>query len=101
MCVCVPHCDMGVVSHHLLRKHLHMDVCVIELLPHLPQLTHGIVQVALAFTPAAHKGGKKSNIFLQRLTAQLSVFLLFASTTFMADARIVYQRPSYNTFSNL
>ena len=69
---------MRVVSHHLLRQHLHMDVCVIELLPHLSQLTHGIVQVALAFTPAGHKGETKSNIFLQRLMAQLWVFLLWS-----------------------
>lgn len=43
---------MGVVSDHLLRQHFHVDVCVVELLPHLPQLTHGIVQITFTFTPA-------------------------------------------------
>lgn len=29
-----------------------MDVRVVELLPHLPQLAHGVVQITFAFTPA-------------------------------------------------
>lgn len=56
--MCIPHGDMGVVTDHLLRQHLHMDVGVIELLPHLPQLTHGIVQIAFALAPAVHRGRK-------------------------------------------
>lgn len=52
----VPHGDMGVVANHLLRQHLHMDVGVVELLPHLPQLPHGVVQIAFALAPACHKG---------------------------------------------
>lgn len=48
----VPHGDVGVVSHHLLRQHLHVDVGVVKLLPHLPQLTHGVVQVTFTLTPA-------------------------------------------------
>ncbi len=71
MCVCVPHGDMGVVSNHLLRQHLHMDVCVVELFPHLPQLTHGIVQIAFALTPAGHIG-RKFNISMKILVTQLS-----------------------------
>lgn len=48
----VPHGDVGVVANHLLRQHLHMDVGVVELLAHLPQLPHGVVQVAFALAPA-------------------------------------------------
>lgn len=56
MCVvCVPHGDMGIVPDHLLRQHLHVDVGVVELLPHLPQLTHGVVQIALTFTPVGDR----------------------------------------------
>lgn len=65
MCVCAPHGDMGVVSDHLLRQHLHMDVAVVELFPHLPQLTHGIVQVAFTLAPAGHSG-REFIIFLRR-----------------------------------
>lgn len=46
---------MGVVSDHLLRQHLHMDICVIELFSHLPQLPHGVMQVPLTFAPVRHK----------------------------------------------
>lgn len=37
--VSTPHGNMGVVPSHLLTEHLHMDVSVIKLFPHLPQLT--------------------------------------------------------------
>lgn len=56
--MCVPHGDVGVVSDHLFRQHLHMNVGVVELLPHLPQLTHGVVQIAFALTPASTWGKK-------------------------------------------
>lgn len=51
---------MGVVSDHLLGQHLHMDVGVVELLPHLPQLPHGVVQVAFALAPAGRRGRDNS-----------------------------------------
>lgn len=54
-CTWVPHGDMGIVSDHLLRQHFHVDVRVIELLPHLPQLAHGVVQITFAFTPAGEE----------------------------------------------
>lgn len=57
-CKRVPHGDVGVVADHLLRQHLHVDVGVVELLPHLPELTHGIMQITFALTPAVHTGGK-------------------------------------------
>lgn len=51
-----------------------MDVSVIELLPHLPQLAHSIVQVALSLTPAGATQ-RKFNVFRKRLTTQLSLQL--------------------------
>lgn len=65
-----PHGDMGVVPNHLLTEHLHMDVGVIKMFPHLPQLTHSKVQAALSLTPAGDRQ-RKSNVFLKRLTTQL------------------------------
>lgn len=62
MSVCVPHGDVGVVSDHLLRQHLHMNVGVIELFPHLPQLTHGVVQITFTFAPADHRGGNIQSV---------------------------------------
>lgn len=53
---------MGVVSHHLLRQHLHVDVRVVELLPHLPQLTHGVVQVTFPFAPAGEEPNRVSGL---------------------------------------
>lgn len=66
---------MGVVSQHLLRQHLHVDVCVVELLPHLSQLTHGVVQVAFALTPGHHKD--KKIYFFQPLFALVIYFFKF------------------------
>lgn len=51
----LPHSDMRIISHQLLRKNLHVDVCVVELFPHLPQLTHSIVQVPFTLAPAARQ----------------------------------------------
>lgn len=67
---CKPHGDMREVSHHLLWQHLHMNVSVIKLLPHLPQLTHGVVQVTFTLTPVDHTG-RIFNSFLKRLKPQL------------------------------
>lgn len=52
----LPHGDVRIVPHQLLRQNLHMDVCVVELLPHLPQLAHSIMQVALPLAPAERTG---------------------------------------------
>lgn len=65
---------MGVVSHQLLREHLNMDVCVIELLAHLPELAHGIVKVALSFAPTGT--GVKGKHLTKRTSAQSSLVLL-------------------------
>lgn len=57
----LPHGDVGVVANHLLRQHLHMDVGVVELLAHLSQLPHGVVQVAFALAPAGRGGRERSH----------------------------------------
>lgn len=73
---------MRVVSDHLLRQHLHMDVSVVELFPHLSQLTHGVVQIAFALTPAGHSG-RKFNITLSECNhtafSLLALFFYFYS----------------------
>lgn len=47
-----------------------MDVSVVELLPHLPQLTHGVVQVTFTLTPAGegpeHVSQVRSQVALGR-----------------------------------
>lgn len=65
---------MGVVSDHLLRQHFHVDVRVVELLPHLPQLTHGVVQITFTFAPAGEEQ-KHVSLLLHR-TLFLSLWLV-------------------------
>lgn len=55
LCAWVPHGDVRIISDHLLRQHLHVDVRVVELLPHLPQLAHGVVQITFTFAPAGRE----------------------------------------------
>lgn len=66
---------MGVVSHHLLRQHFHVDVRVVELLPHLPQLTHGVVQITFTFAPAGEEYSHASLLIHQTLFLSLSLWL--------------------------
>lgn len=53
---------MGVVSHHLLGQHLHVDVGVVELFSHLPELPHGVVQIAFTLAPAGHRGSQATSV---------------------------------------
>lgn len=51
-----------------------MDVRVVELLPHLPQLTHGVVQITFTFAPAGEEQNHAS-LLLHR-TLFLSLWLV-------------------------